>query len=835
MRRMSIQQTMGRWTLYAAVLAAGVFLAGCGNMRKLAKSDPEVDLHLPARSGAAAEESTRKADTVRSQNIITYRKQDGTELFFTPVDVDSLTGEKMMSVAIDEVVISASNRRNLVERNGKINVEFVVTVPAAFQNRDWQLALDPKLSKGTDTLWLDPLVYSGDKFRAMQQHEYDRYARYRNRIVDSTDYFDRFGNKRAYNRHMRKLNERRARFEGDYARLESLTPEAAMFDKEVGWTTPRERSRQYSLLRKYVRAADRKVARNITYTPDANDEFDHLRDYFTPRYRYDGVDVLPGGAIYTRVGGRYPDVRDQRREEYIRRLADSRPEVRAEVNRANDAEVSLLARERVAYTGFESPMVSGILSDMSDSTILANYRARKNHAAGQIEALISIDTNAIRQNLLHWGRIARNEDLAAGSGAAFERIVRNPYYSNARLDTVIRRVDGSIQYFYTEQVQADENTSKLRLFLAGDVQNRGGRVYRLQKSDTLVYNVASMTTFLDPTPRYMQRIVLRDAEANARFFFTFPAGKSTLVDTLPENRRQLTAVRDLTRSLMTDPVYIIDSITLRATSSPEGTWQINDRLARERAEALRRVLVSEFRVLYDSLKVAANYTLDAAGNVVLEEAKEELPNLPELLRTKWLAEDWDELCRLVRADTLIADKDGVLAMITEIANPDTREWSIRAKYPKAYERMRRDLYPKMRAVDFRFNLHRRGMQQDTVYTTEIDSSYMHAVELLRKRRYEQALKILRPYEDRNTALAYMSLGYDAAAYRILGTLPGSDSTPDIQYMLAILASRMGNEEQAVHFFLRSVELRENLKFRGNLDPEISRLIRKYGLFKEDFQ
>ncbi len=110
-------------------------------------------------------------------------------------------------------------------------------------------------------------------------------------------------------------------------------------------------------------------------------------------------------------------------------------------------------------------------------------------------------------------------------------------------------------------------------------------------------------------------------------------------------------------------------------------------------------------------------------------------------------------------------------------NPDTREWRIRMKYPKAYERMRRVIYPQMRAVDFRFNLHRRGMKQDTVYTTEVDAEYMHAVELLKKRRYEEALTILRPYEDRNTALAYMSLGYDAAAYRILRAEPDAASTP----------------------------------------------------------
>ena len=434
--------------------------------------------------------------------------------------------------------------------------------------------------------------------------------------------------------------------------------------------------------------------------------------------------------------------------------------------------------------------------------------------------------------MLREGELRRNYERAVNSPAAFARLVRHPYYADARLDTVICRPDGRIDYYYTEQVQADENTSKLYLCLAGEVEDRSGRTYRITRSDTLTYNVASMTTFLDETTRYMQRIVLRDAEANARFFFTFPSGKSTLVDTLTANRRQIAAVRSLTRGLMTDPVYIIDSITLRATASPEGTWQVNERLARERAEARSR----EFRTLYDSLRVSGSYTLDENGRQVLDRsAGEQLPDLPNLLRTKWLAEDWDELCRLVAADTLIADKQEVLAMMKWEGNPDTREWRIRMKYPKAYERMRRVIYPQMRAVDFRFNLHRRGMKQDTVYTTEVDAEYMHAVELLKKRRYEEALTILRPYEDRNTALAYMSLGYDAAAYRILRAEPDAASTPDIQYMLAILASRLGDEEQAVTYFLRSVELRESLKFRGNLDPEISRLIRKYGLFREDFE
>lgn len=817
----------------AAVLLTGALLSGCGNIRKLSKSDPEAEVHLPART--KRERAYHAADTVRPPRIITFRKQDGTELFLTPVALDSASGEKIMSVNIDEVVISAANRRNLVERNGQINVEFIVTVPQELQDRSWQLVIGPQLLKGDDTLSFDPLVYSGERYRAMQQREYGRYDDYLARIVDSADYFDRFADKGAYRRYMNGVAAERAEYADVAERLESLAPDEAMFDPKVGWTTEGESRRRYKRLRRYVYATDRIVQANTTYTSDPNDKFDHLNDYFAPRYRYEGIDVLPGGEIFTRIEGDYAAAGDRDREAYIRSLSEHPEKVYAEVYTAREPKLRDLAAERLAYTGRRRPAIEGLLEQTSDSTMLANYRSRKEAANDRLAELNDLDTAAVRQSVLRPGAIARNRRLEEGKPEAFGRMVRHPYLPNARLDTVVIRPDGKIDYYYSQPVQADENTAKLQLYLTGEVEDRSGRIYRLTRSDTLTYNVASMTSFLDERTRYMQRIVLRDAEANARFFFTFPVGKARLVDTLTENRRQIAAVRSLTHGLMTDPVYIIDSITLRATASPEGTWVLNDRLARDRAEALRQVLVSEFRTLYDSLRVAGSYTLDDEGRQVLADNDDRLPDLPNLLRTTWLAEDWDELYRLVEADTLLTHKEEILEMIRWEGNPDTREWRIRMKYPKEYARMRSVIYPQMRAVDFRFNLHRRGMKQDTVYTTEVDSNYMHAVDLLRKRRYEEALEILRPYEDRNTALAYMSLGYDAAAYRILRAEPEAGSTADLQYMLAILAARLGDEEQAVKYFLRAVELRENLKFRGNLDPEISRLIRHYGLFREDFE
>lgn len=821
------------WLTYAAaMLAVGVLLVGCGEIRKLSKSNPEVGVKQPKSSGS----KFRERDTLPTQQIITFKRQDGTEMVFTPVTVDSLTGEKLMTVGIEEVVISASSRRNLVERNGKINVDFIVTVPQDFLNKNWRMVVDPRMQKGPDTLSLEPLVFSGENYRAMQRREYQRYDEYLSRIVDSADYFDRFGNKKAYGRYLTMVARKRGDYADVYRRLDAMTPEQARMDKRLGWMTPRQERRMIANLRSYVRQTDGKTERFVTYKPIPDSPFDHLNDYLTPRYRYQSGETLPGGEIYTRVNGKYVDGTDLKREAYYNALAVSSQNVRRQVNAADKAGVTRMTEERMAFTGDRPALAEHILLELSDSATRSNYNIRKQFAADQVAVLGEVDTLGLRQGMLRKGLVDRNNRLVAESDVAFARRVPHPYVSNARLDTIIYRPDGKIDFHYTEEVPSDENTSKLYLFLNSRVEDTKDRRYLVQKSDTLTYNVASMTSFLDESPRYMQRIVLRDAEANARFNFTFPSGKTELIDTLRENREQIAAVRDLTRKLMTDPIYIIDSITLRATASPEGAWATNERLAHDRAEALRRILIADFRKMYDSLRISATVTLDEQGRQVYVKGNaDDLPNLPNILLTNSLAEDWGELARLIREDAQMPNKDDILGMMDAGNNPDHRELLIRNKYPKGYEYMRRVIYPQMRAVDFRFNLHRRGMQQDTVYTTEIDSSYMHAVELLKKRRYEDALKILRPYEDRNTALAYMSLGYDAAAFRILQADPNAENTADLQYMMAILSSRLGDEVQAVQYFLRAVELRGNLKFRGNLDPEISRLIRKYGLFKEDFE
>ena len=159
--------------------------------------------------------------------------------------------------------------------------------------------------------------------------------------------------------------------------------------------------------------------------------------------------------------------------------------------------------------------------------------------------------------------------------------------------------------------------------------------------------------------------------------------------------------------------------------------------------------------------------------------------------------------------------------------PDARERLLQEE--SFYPHLREKLYPRLRTVRFGFFLHRKGMLKDTVHTTVLDTAYMQGVQAIRDRDYERAVTLLRPYKDYNTAVAYCSLDYNASALSILETLPRDDK---VNYLLAIVYSRRGDERSAVECYIRSCQQNPSMIHRGNLDPEISQLIRQYGLNQE---
>ena len=380
-----------------------------------------------------------------------------------------------------------------------------------------------------------------------------------------------------------------------------------------------------------------------------------------------------------------------------------------------------------------------------------------------------------------------------GREAAFNRFVKFPYPEDVRLDSLVEG-RSTVTYYYSQAVKTDETSKKMLITLQGQVLAVDDSAYRLPPSDTLSYVVSSMLSFVDTVPRYRIKVIDKFVTVEDRNYIQFFVGDTRVVDTLGDNRRQLDKITGLMRQIVEQQEFWVDTITLTATSSPEGTYAFNDRLSQGRAAALKRYLVRRYGRSIDTM-----------------------------LTVRWVAEDWAELTTRIRTDREIVNRDAILELIAEEKNPDRREQAIRQQFSKEYAYIRSVIYPQLRAVNFRYNLRRKGMVKDTIHTTELDTAYARGVELLQKRKYAKALYILNDYNDRNTVVAHLSLDHNERAMELLATMPKNAVT---EYLRAIACSRLGRKAEGREHFLEACRLDGRMEYRGNLDPEIAELLKQ---------
>ena len=382
-----------------------------------------------------------------------------------------------------------------------------------------------------------------------------------------------------------------------------------------------------------------------------------------------------------------------------------------------------------------------------------------------------------------------------GELRAYERFIRFPYPEKFRLDSILNHRE-TITYFYRQEVPSRDIDKRIMITMKGKMEALDHSFYDFPMSDTLFYNISSMLAFVDTTARYMKKIIEKYVVVNDRNFLNFKVGSAVIIDTLGNNKEQLEKIETLMSTLLHQNEFYVDSINLTATASPDGSVRLNERMSKERAYSLRDYLVNKLKN----------------------------KGVTELITVHWIGEDWEEFQKLLKNTYDIKNRNRILEMIAEgkDRDKDALEVEIKSKFPQDYRYILDNLYPKLRAVDFKYNLRRVGMIQDTITTTVPDTTYAHGVELLNERKYTEALEILDTYKDQNTAIVLLSLGYDKTALEILSTLP---STSVVEYLQAIACSRLGGKVEALEHFREACRLDDNMEYRGELDPEISELLK----------
>lgn len=422
-----------------------------------------------------------------------------------------------------------------------------------------------------------------------------------------------------------------------------------------------------------------------------------------------------------------------------------------------------------------------------------------------------------------------NKRKAARKGEMFRRYVKVPFVTEGiRLDTVVVNDNGDFIYNYIQTINTRPKLRKVEIVLKGEIYEQENCLCKLIPSEPLTFYISSLSAFVDGTDRYLTRVIERKVEANTACYIDFAVGKADIDESLGFNREEMGRIKSNIRDLVLNEKFDLDSITISAFASPEGSVKANDALALRRAKSASAFFSDFTRAVKDSLNREAGYSI-AIGEDKSETISKNSVKTPDIRFISHAGgENWRYLDQLVDSDEQLSEKDKEdYRLCREIPNPDQREQALTKQ--ESYKYLRKVLYPRLRVVNFDFYLHRKGMVKDTVHTTVLDSTYMAGVQAIRDRDYETAVTLLRPYNDYNTAIAYCSLDYNASALQILENL---DRTPQVLYMLAVIYSRKGEDQQAVQCYLDACRQEQSYIHRGNLDPEISALIKRYDLLTQ---
>ena len=449
----------------------------------------------------------------------------------------------------------------------------------------------------------------------------------------------------------------------------------------------------------------------------------------------------------------------------------------------------------------------------TDSTAVSEEEFRSHYGITEQQALAHYTNQlVVRRNRR---KVSRKDDM-------FRKYVKVPIVTEGlRLDTVIVSPDGDILYDYVQSIHVRPSLRKATVLLSGDIFEEDRRIYRVPRTEPLTFYISSISGLSDDAVRYKTVVTERRVQANTACYIDFEQGRAEIRKETGHNREEMARIEGNLRSLLQHRDFDLDSIVVTASCSPEGSFEHNRKLSMRRSESVSDYFEGFLRHWRDSVRRSSFHI--GLDDTYREEAPAEIR-----LLSRNNPENWTMLDALVREDgTLSVKEKEEYERTASVREPDLREQRLQ-KLP-SYRHIRESLYPRLRTVRFDFHLHRKGLQKDTIHTTVVDTAYMRGLQAIRDREYEQAVTLLRPYKDYNTAVAFCAMDYNASALEVLEPMERTDK---VLYLLAILYSRRGDDRRAVESYLKACRLNPSFVHRGNLDPEIAGLIRRYGLDRE---
>jgi len=423
--------------------------------------------------------------------------------------------------------------------------------------------------------------------------------------------------------------------------------------------------------------------------------------------------------------------------------------------------------------------------------------------------------------------VKRNRKKVQSKDRMWAKYVKVPILVDGiRLDTVIQNINGDFIYDYCQTINVIPKLRKADVLLSGAIFEQDKQIYDIPLSSPLTFYISSLSALVDNTEKYMTEIINRRVEANTACYIAFEQGSHTVLEDFSNNGSEIARIKHNLRELLKNQTFDLDSIIVTASASPEGSFKSNSNLTKKRSESVSKYFGQFIKHTKDSIDREEGWS----ENLDNEYAGQARTDKKIVLIPRFVSENWADLDVLINRDPDISqeDKESYFALAS-VHDPDQRDQMM--SNTSWYKYVRESLYPRVRTVKFDFFLHRKGMIKDTVHTTVLDNNYMQGVQAIRDRDYATAVTLLRPYNDYNTAVAFCCMDYNTSAMSILS---GLEKNAPVNYMMSVLYSRTGDDNKAVQCFLEACRQDASYIHRGNLDPEISSLIKRYRLNDEQY-
>ena len=405
-----------------------------------------------------------------------------------------------------------------------------------------------------------------------------------------------------------------------------------------------------------------------------------------------------------------------------------------------------------------------------------------------------------------------NGQSVNGQAATFqgEKVLGNDQTINYKVGG---RYDMKTSFTYQPEMQQSE----LYLTFDARIGNKKVDVPAVKVADGVIasselYKATLTQALPNMSTNNFQRIIKQEQEANIKFLI----GQANLRKSELQNNSVQEFVRLLKEIVADQEGLRLNNIEVTGFASPDGGYDVNDRLAGNRRAAAQKYVEKQLKA------TGANASVD----------------------TKYTAEDWDGFQKLVAASN-IQDKDVILRVLSMYSDPEEREAQIRS-ISSAFRELADGILPELRRSRLIANYEVVGRSDDEIKDQlTSDAKQLSLEELLyagalyennaakAKEAYTKATQLY-PNDARAfnnlASLAYAEGNFDEAKQWLQKATAINGNLPEANANLGMLALLNGDTSKAEGLIAKASSATGMKETMGNLHLAQG----KYAQAEQDF-